>query len=284
MYYLKIDVRERDLCAALQGSAEYTVESLHLGDVAIVDENGKEHFLFERKTVADLMASITDGRYEEQSARLSAQPDVHAHNIIYIVEGVPEKSVLGVPAKRAIFYSSMISTMYYKGFSVFRTSSVKETAEYVSRFLGKLNSDLKKGRVPKYNMAGGGGVGVEEHPSYASVIKKVKKENVNPENICEIMLCQIPGISNSTAETIVEKYATMPELVDALRTDPTCLDELKYKVVKKDGGEMLRKLNRPNIENIFKYFGMNVPVPEKKSRKKKDKLVVDELGDKQTAV
>ena len=34
---------------------------------------------------------------------------------------------------------------------------------------------------------------------YCSVVKKVKKDNITTENIGEIMLCQIPGISSASA-------------------------------------------------------------------------------------
>jgi hypothetical protein len=44
--------------------------------------------------------------------------------------------------------------------------------------------------------------------NYVNVIKKVKKENITPENIDEIMLCQIPGISSVTALAIIKKFNT----------------------------------------------------------------------------
>ena len=38
-------------------------------------------------------------------------------------------------------------------------------------------------------------------------------ENVTPENIAEIMLCQIPGISSVTALAIMDKFKTIPNLI-----------------------------------------------------------------------
>ena len=40
-------------------------------------------------------------------------------------------------------------------------------------------------------------------------IKKVKKENITEDNIGEIMLCQIPGISSVTSLAIMEKFKTI---------------------------------------------------------------------------
>ena len=39
-----------------------------------------------KKTVNDLLSSIVDGRYKEQSLRLDNY-NLHNHNIIYLIEG-----------------------------------------------------------------------------------------------------------------------------------------------------------------------------------------------------
>lgn len=39
---------------------------------------------------------------------------------------------------------------------------------------------------------------------YVGVVKKVKKDNITSDNIGEIMLCQIPGISSVTALAVME--------------------------------------------------------------------------------
>ena len=43
---------------------------LPLGDILIETDEGKKVMLIERKTYTDLLASIKDSRYEEQSYRL----------------------------------------------------------------------------------------------------------------------------------------------------------------------------------------------------------------------
>ena len=60
--------------------------NLPLGDMIICDDEGYELIVIERKTLKDLLSSIKDGRYREQSFRLNNYP-VHNHNIIYLIEG-----------------------------------------------------------------------------------------------------------------------------------------------------------------------------------------------------
>ena len=103
-----------------------TIEVLPLpiGDI-ILEYLGKEIIIIERKSAADLEASIKDGRYEEQSYRLS-NSEVHNHNIVYLIEG----SLINRQNKQML-YSSMFSLNYSKGFSVLRSTS---------RYLNKLTS------------------------------------------------------------------------------------------------------------------------------------------------
>jgi ERCC4-type nuclease len=85
---------------------------------------------------------------------------------------------------------------------------------------------------------------------YCSVIKKVKKDNITHENIGEIMLCQIPGVSSVSAIAILGKFKTLPELIKALQQDPTCLTG----VTTCDANGKSRKISKTTIETIVKYL------------------------------
>ena len=61
------------------------VEKLDLGDV-IIKKDDKEILVLERKSLNDLASSIKDGRYDEQSFRLTNY-NIHNHNIVYLIEG-----------------------------------------------------------------------------------------------------------------------------------------------------------------------------------------------------
>ena len=51
---------------------------------------------------------------------------------------------------------------------------------------------------------------------YCNVVKKVKKDNVTPGNIGEIILCQIPGISSITAIAIMKHFDNFPDFINKI--------------------------------------------------------------------
>jgi hypothetical protein len=85
---------------------------------------------------------------------------------------------------------------------------------------------------------------------YCAVIKKVKKENVTPQNIGEIMLCQIPGISSVSAIAILKEFQTLPNLLNKLRENNDCLNHVSYVNSK----NQTRKINKNVIQNIKKFL------------------------------
>lgn len=74
---LIIDIREQELInvckTMIANDTNYVTvetEQLPIGDILIKTDEGKDVMIVERKTLQDLLASIKDGRYEEQSHRL----------------------------------------------------------------------------------------------------------------------------------------------------------------------------------------------------------------------
>ena len=198
-----IDERESDLfdkCSLLmQNMMSNTVtiskKVLHIGDIIIKTDADEELLILERKTFTDLLASIKDGRYEEQSYRLLHSSGVRPHSVIYLLEGM--FSSLKYPSDKKIIYSAMTSLQFFKGFSIHRTATIQETAEWLLHMAGKIGKELENGKQPYYMnsavVSADGTVSSSSSPSteadYCSVVKKVKKDNVTPENIGEIMLC-----------------------------------------------------------------------------------------------
>ena len=88
-----LDERETHLFNAIQEKIEtmenssYEIEKkpLTLGDIHFVQDD-KEILIIERKSLQDLVSSIKDGRYEEQSYRLIHASGLFRHHIVYIVE------------------------------------------------------------------------------------------------------------------------------------------------------------------------------------------------------
>jgi len=256
---LKIDVRENDLIEHIKGiiqnkfayqCMEVRVETLPIGDVIISDSNNNDLVIIERKTVNDLLASIVDGRYEEQSHRLSGS-EINNHNIIYLIEGDINKinRFKDNSSNKTTFYSSIFSLNYYKGFSVQRTFSIEETALFICNTVYKLKKGIEEKKIPYFNSNVKNNDSEEPEP-YVNVIKKVKKENITPENIGEIMLCQIPGISSTSAIAVMKEFKTVKNLLLKINENEACLKEISYINAK----GQTRKINKTVIGNIIKYL------------------------------
>jgi len=250
MFFVKIDARERELIQLIRekmGETEHItilVESLHLGDI-IFCKDEQELLIIERKSVADLAASIKDGRYQEQSYRLDGI-ELHNHNIVYLIEGNMNR----VTFDKLALYSSMFSLQYYKGFSVWRTFSIDETATILCnsiKYLAKSAATRTGYYVNK----------TTDEPKnacdkdYVNVVKTIKKDNVTPNNVGEIMLCQIPGISVHTALAIMAHFKCMINLIaDLQEHGASCLDKVELKNAK--GAS--RKLNKTCVANLVKFL------------------------------
>jgi ERCC4-type nuclease len=187
--------------AVLATNHEIKSERLPLGDVILHDPRQgqqKDIVIFERKTLADLAASIRDGRYKEQSFRLietAAATGFHTHNIVYIIEGdLARYDEQHTQITKTALQSAMVSLMYYKGFSVVRTMNVGETADFILHFADKV---AKEGPISIADTA----------QAYSEVsAKKEKRDYITRENIGEIMLAQVPGVSAKMAAAILAKY------------------------------------------------------------------------------
>ena len=247
-----IDCREHDLHALLNkiiletNKTDIIIESkqLHIGDIVILDDDNNELLVIERKSVNDLAASITDGRYTEQSYRLNNY-NVHNHNIIYLIEGnVASFNSKGRRINKNALYSNIFTLSYYKGFSVFKTNDLNETAEFIFRISDKLHRE--KNKLGFYS----GNTEKVDSQSYVDVIKAEKKTNITTSNIGEVMLRQIPGVSSNFAKVIMQKYATIIDLICDLQDNPAALDGITYQSSK----NLTRKINTSCITNIKKFL------------------------------
>ena len=205
------------------------------------------------KSIPDLASSIQDGRYNEQSLRLNSH-SLPNHNIVYLIEGNLEgfHKKFGRIDKSAL-YSSLVSLQYFKGFSIIRTFSIKETAEVIVRYAVKLSKSTKN---QPYYISNDQGVNPETNimnEKYCDVVQKVKKDNVNNDNIHNIWLSQIPNVSNKIADAILSAHETIWKLRENLGTNPHCLDDITTETEK---GQK-RKINKTAITNIKSFLLVN---------------------------
>jgi ERCC4-type nuclease len=298
--FVQIDNREASLfdkCTSLSPlfpGIQLSSSVLTLGDITIRHPSADSEYtlIIERKSFQDLLASIKDGRYEEQSYRLIGSANIPRHHILYIVEGMFTQ--LRSPQEKKMVMSAIISLNLFKGFSVYRTASLHETAEWIMSLAFKLNKEFSKGKVLAYSLpisvlidkpatdyttetntvklqtsepsdgndmnehVEDGGDSVEPHvpttttttANYCHVVKKVKKENITPENIGEIMLCQIPSISSVLAIEIMKEFGNLPNLIQELKTNPQRLENIRLV-----SNGKTRKIAKNVVENIRKYLG-----------------------------
>lgn len=279
-----IDERERDLyerCSFLitnklspESIKDVSKEVLCLGDIVFRGDDGVDIIIIERKSICDLLSSIKDSRYEEQSYRLTHASGLHPHKILYIIEGIIHSIKRDTDIKTV--YSAMTSLNMFKGFSVIRTCNINETANLIMAMADKINRNAKK-NIPlwtpshiqeqpnsKVNISepviGGSGnenndeainimTDVSEPVNYCTVVKKVKKDNITTENFGEIILTQVPGVSSVSAIAIMKHFRSPLHLIDSLRNTPDCLSTIHI-----EAGGKSRKLGKNVIFNIKKYL------------------------------
>lgn len=245
--------------------------SLDVADVVIRSIDGTQTIYIERKSISDLSASIKDGRYREQSLRLSALP-CHPHNVIYLIEGKMSDNLDGKAEgyggtllNKPTLYTAIASMLIYKGFTVFRTQSAADTADFIMVTARKIASSKKPmfySHLPMPTPTGScGGGGDEENlqsatafvsapTSYASVIRQKKSENITVDNIGVIMLSQIPGVSSSIAEVVMQAHKTIPQLITGLQTSPGCLTSLTTTL----SNGKTRKISKTACSNIVTFL------------------------------
>ena len=275
---IKVDNREQELLKQIQNlvlfipafkQLKVETAALPLGDIIISDDN-EDKLIIERKCLTDLLASIKDGRYEEQSYRLNGL-NHHNHNIYYLIEGDVNKAnrFKDNNIEKLTLYSAMFSLNYFKGFSVMRTFSMEETAIFICNTANKLSKSEKKAYYEYKPLISISTMNSEQNnensedklekeketpeqtdKDYISVVKKVKKENITPDNIAEIMLCQIPGISSVTAVAIMDRFKTIPNLIQEIQQNDNCLKDISYQNTK----GQTRKINKTSLANIVKFL------------------------------
>jgi ERCC4-type nuclease len=292
--FIKVDSREKDLVTKMTyyissipafRNLKVITESLPIGDI-IISNNNEDILIIERKTIIDLLSSIKDGRYEEQSYRLNGTP-LHNHNIMYVIEGDVNKMNMFRETKfeKLTLYSAIFSLNYYKGFSAIRTFTLDETALFICNCTSKLMKGeaterkgfySNKSGIPSSittNTTNNATINTTEETSendvinnehteetaeqqkddcknYIGLVKKVKKENITPDNIDEIMLCQIPGVSSATAISIIKKFTSIANLIKSLEENEKCLND----VTNTNNKGQSRKITKTSIANIVKFL------------------------------
>jgi crossover junction endonuclease MUS81 len=153
--FLFVDTREvyskndRDLL--LSGLEELKVPVVHttlvLGDFAFVARNREScediilDTIIERKTDADLIASIPDGRYKEQKGRLR---NCGFKNVVYLLEGTGEGiSVSNFGEDK--YFAAISQSVFSDDFFVKRCCSMQDTIQFLSDLFHHISASFQTG-------------------------------------------------------------------------------------------------------------------------------------------
>jgi ERCC4-type nuclease len=198
-------------------------KNLEQGDFIIRDSSENILLIIERKTINDLLSSVKDCRYSEQSERYS-QLNISSYKIIYIIEGNYE-NFEKTTAEFKTIYSCIYSLNYNKGYTVLFTKSINSTCiiieEYLNRLIeNKITSNLK--------------------------LNLVKKQSITTENINNYMLNLVPGVGLQTAKEILNCYdGKIYNLISSIKKDEDTLNNIKINN---------RKISVKVINNIKEYL------------------------------
>lgn len=245
---LVVDAREHDFIKNVREKLEFyphidlVVQQLDLGDLEI-HYNDEKLLIWERKTFADLLHSIKDGRYSEQSHRLLN--NYKNSQIVYLIEGIMSQLRLD---EKKIVLSSMTTLAFFKNVHVWRTIHVNDSVDQVLSCCDKIYREYEKGH--RFETSYSSPLDDSIPPSYSQFVKKEKKGNITPENIGEIFLCQIPGIKHNTAQAIMEKVGgDFSQVIHLTKHNPKELSTITI------GKDKPRKISKTLVVALCNYLG-----------------------------
>lgn len=206
MLELIYDSRELKLKELLEENKNDTIQLsekyLDLGDIIFKKDN-EEILVIERKTLCDLYSSIQDGRYKEQKIRLIS--NYSREKIVYIIEGtISSQNSKFFKNSKSITDGALINMAFRDKLTIIRTKDICDTCN-ILYLLGK-----KIIKNPEFFSIDSSSNNTN---SYLDTVKVAKKDNMTPSLCNIIQLSQIPGVSKSMAQTIIEKYGSISNLI-----------------------------------------------------------------------
>ena len=199
---IELDYRENKLKDLFENkNIEFKLSNLDLADIQLKFNNDTVMYI-ERKTVSDLYSSINDGRYREQKARLLS--NVNREQVMYVIEGsiYSKNSVI-----KKIVQGAITNMIFRDKLLVYRTHDIIDTFELILSLNGKIQNN--------YEWFTNNSNSNSSEVDYNHLIKSSKKENMTPKICAKVQLSQIPGVSHSMSDKIMENLniSCLSELV-----------------------------------------------------------------------
>jgi len=198
-----IDTRESELITLL---GTVTVKALPVADIWIgLNDDGvmiEGGLVIERKSIRDLEASILDGRYRDQRARILSFCQEHKTQPMYVLEG-PLSSTTGRLGKKALLKFIHRLIFHYQ-IPVMQTQSVAETAELVQTLVEQWKEDPKSLQRTTDLIKITDGIHVQK-----------KANAADPTQFAIACLAQCPGVSIKMAEALITRFGSLQMLMTA---------------------------------------------------------------------
>jgi len=215
MLELVYDSRELKLKPLLEAQKKDTIilveKYLDLGDI-IFKKDGEEILIIERKSLGDLYSSIQDGRYKEQKIRMMNNYPIE--KIVYIIEGdISQQNIKFFKNSKSITTGALLNMTFRDNIKILRTKDINETCELLYNIGSKIIKNPEFFASPSSNSNDSNSNDSNNSGSYLDTIKVSKKDNMNPKLCNIIQLSQIPGVSKAMAQTIIEKYGSISNLI-----------------------------------------------------------------------
>ncbi len=228
------DIVSRDL-DNYKDKIQIISENLMLGDMHITYKT--LNYIFERKTLQDLQASILDGRYKEQKARLLS--NTSQKFITYIIEGDTILSPATYDRYKSMIQGAYLHTMFRDNIRILYTKNIVETTTLILLISTKIIDKPDKFLHEEYT----------SDKCYTDFVKLKKKkiDNIDAKSCFIMQLSQIPMISNVIAKNIHLTYISMGTLVKSLDKFETTEQKIK-ELCKIDG------VGKEKALSIVKYI------------------------------
>jgi ERCC4-type nuclease len=185
---IQLDNREHELIRLIPTVSK--PRALHVGDIWIGlsgEEPAQGGLIIERKTWADLEASIMDGRYREQRGRLLAYSQETGARVAYIIEKSTLRNWTQDTVRKFIMRLQLVH-----GIAVFETASTQDTAAFVKSLTASWETDSTAFTA------------VQTAQRAADSIHVVKRDNDNNPRLFALkVLCLCPGVSTNIADVIL---------------------------------------------------------------------------------
>ncbi len=172
------------------------VRRLMVGDIAIGDQ-----ILIERKTVADFIDSILDGRLERQLNALMQS----AKQAILIIEGGFDQEIMKGMSPRAIRHT-FLTIELDRRIPVLRSSNVNDTALWIAALIDRKHKPTVIPFRPEAKP-------IAPHPAHHRAPHRPHPAAPSPASLATLR--RVPGLGNLKTLALLEHFGSLAKVISA---------------------------------------------------------------------